>query len=120
MALCVGGTVWLFDANRRVYAGDRSGPLFREHFRAEKVIGETRASWLLDDGNKIDKSTGQLRAPGRGGFFGLSSDVFTTRQAVDDACWINEHRLAIEKLVRNCNDAATLKAVKDILEGPSR
>lgn len=52
--------IWIFDANRRVYRKDANGrsiggPVWYEHWRKDKIEGETSRSWILVGGQKIPK-----------------------------------------------------------------
>ena len=115
MALAIGDTVWVFDTNRRVYPKDDGGPIYREHFRPLKITGETRASWLLEEGLKIDKANGQLRKPSPSGWYGLSQRVYSASE-VEDACFVEAHRYPLSRAVQRCEDAAALRTLHQILQ----
>jgi len=99
-AFGVGSTVWIFDGNRRVYAKEElmagklwpSGPpIWREHWRTTAIKGETRVSWILENGRKISKRdlvAGKVRG------------VLTSEADLDAACYVNEHAHAISERVR--------------------
>lgn len=118
MSLKVGDPVWLFDGNHRVYRDGASGPVYREHFIRYVITGETRTSWLIRDAYKIDKSTGLLRPPSRDGYFGLSPFVRTSQSQVDDACWIDENRRRIVKLVVDCVNVPLLQQIERMVMHP--
>lgn len=95
--LAVGSTLWIFDANRRVYPKEKlppgklwsSGPpIWREHWMPKVIVGETRVSWILghDQGRKISKrdlAAGKVRG------------VLTSERDLDAACYVNEHAHAV-------------------------
>jgi hypothetical protein len=98
-ALGVGSTIWVFDENRRRYPGPvkpghlwPSGPpIWREHWRTTAIKGETRVSWILENGRKISKRdlvAGKVRG------------VLTSEADLDAACYVNEHAHAISERVR--------------------
>ena len=100
--LTVGANVWVFDPNRRVYGPDSRAPIWREHWVKERVIGETRVSWLITPewrGRKIPK-----REP-------LPWAILASEEEIEHRAWIeaNAHKLADE--VRRCRDYDTLQAV---------
>jgi len=100
-AVAVGSTVWIFDANRRVYADKKLGngklwpsgpPIWREHWRQHVITGETRVSWLVADYvgdrhprkiSKRDLAAGKVRG------------VLTSERDLDAACYVNEHAHAV-------------------------
>jgi len=101
MSLQVGDRVWIFDGNRRIYIKGQSGPVFREHFRPLTIDAETRISWVLSDGRKINKKT--------------LDGCYPTEESVDDACWIQDHSYRISEEVRRCRSAATLKQIASLV-----
>jgi len=79
-----------YDSNKRVYApltdAERAagrvwssgGPIYRESWRQWRVVGETRVSWLVE-------SHGTTRR--------VRKDMaLTSEQALDDACYLHDHR----------------------------
>ena len=51
MDTMVGESVWVFDINRRVYIDDGnrlSNPIWLQHWRECKIVGETSRSWILN------------------------------------------------------------------------
>jgi hypothetical protein len=84
--------VWVFDSNRRIYPPTPSGrlwasggPIYREHWVKRKVTGETRVSFLIDNGTKVPKRGGR-------GF------AFTLDEVEDDV-WRHDHRHKIANLI---------------------
>lgn len=100
--------VWVFDVNRRVYreltpeekANGRfyatGGPIYREHWRKKKVIGQTRLSWLLEHGDKIRKD---------------ARDVAVSDEELDDRCYVHDHAHKIGGVVDALKDASVLRAI---------
>ena len=91
--LAIGSTVWIFDAERRVYAKEKmspgklwysGAPIWREHWRPTAIVGETRVSWILghDQGKKISKR--DLAA-------GTVRGALTSEADLDAACYVHEH-----------------------------
>lgn len=96
-------TVWIFDENRRVYArngGCSGGPIYREHWYEQAVVGQTRRSWILRHGRKVPKTGG------RGFAF--------TKAEVDDDVFCHDHIHAICERLRNV-DATTLRKVAELI-----
>lgn len=84
----VGDTVWVFDINRRIYQKPppgkiypEGGPIYREHWVAKKIIGETSRSWL------VEPTWRPVKISKRGPHHGICFSI----KDVDDACWKNEH-----------------------------
>ncbi len=94
----IGDTIYRFDINRRVYRDRTPGsfgggaPIYSEHFEPLKIIGESKASWLLEHRQSVGK---RVLA-----FNGYPRKFFTAEQ-MDDDIWANEHRYNIkERLTR--------------------
>lgn len=115
--LGIGSTVWQFDPNRRVYDKEKGGgPIYREHFRAHTIIGETSRSWICGkykDALKFDKKT---LVPQKN-FGGARYPVFTSQQQVDDAVYVHDNRRRISDLILNCNRASVLQHIEQCLLG---
>jgi hypothetical protein len=108
----IGQTIYVFDINRRVYpkrppgaAYLGEGPIYREHWRAEKVVGETRVSWVLEFGRKVPKDQAKARKQG----------VVFTAQEVDDDCWLKSHRYRIVNDISRIDDPALLRKIADLI-----
>lgn len=96
----VGSTVWVFDENRRVYPKEKlppgklwpSGPpIWREHWRPTAIKGETRVSWILENGRKVNKrdlADGKVRG------------VLTSEADLDAACYVNQHAREVGERVQ--------------------
>jgi len=105
--LKIGATVYRFDGDYRVYKRNEAGrqyggPIYREHFRPIQITGETSRSWVLADGAKISKKT-------------LPGGIYPDQEAIDRACWVNEHRYAICRQVERVRDYETLRALADLV-----
>lgn len=109
--LRVGGHVWHFEPNRRVYRqpepGRRypdGGPIYREHWHLVEITGETARSWVTVYG----------KCPKKGPHYGFAfSD-----EEVDDDVFDNENRHRIAALVGHRDGrvpAATLRKIAEII-----
>ena len=107
----IGDTVYLFDINHRVYKRNADGratggPVYREHFRPFVIQGEDKRSWLVVS----QGHTWQQR---------LAKSKFITAEQMDERIWLNDHRYKLNRLLNNCSDVDTLKAVADVLNYPA-
>jgi len=114
-ALRVGDTLWSFDSNRRVYRSgvglSGGGPIYREHYQQETIVGETPLSWLVGASppTKVNKKTLACRTEyGFGGYF--------TKSAMEDRIWINENRPALIRALEYSHDADLLRAVDRLVK----
>jgi len=106
----VGDTIWVFDINRRVYRekkpGEvyaRGGPIWREHWRPRKVVGETSRSWVLERGDKVPKK-------------GADPACFAFSEAdIDRREWVNDNRHKIASMVERCNDYEKLMKLAAVM-----
>ena len=99
---------WVFDINRRTYEKDSKGqscgsPIWREHWREEKITGETKVSWVTQHGKKIPKKR--------------SRGVCFSSVELDQVVWAQENRYKLSEELRECDDFAKLQAVSKILRG---
>lgn len=97
---------WVFDINRRVYRRNENGkpcggPIWREHWREMKIVGETKVSWITEWGKKIPKKGGQ--------------GICFSERELEEASWVQENRHRLSDAVLSLNDFTTLKAVSEIL-----
>lgn len=101
----IGNTVYVFDMNRRVYRKDGvgAGPIWREHWRPEKVSSETSRSWVTDHGTKIPKKGHDPR-----------SFAFSLGQ-IESQAWVQEHRYKISSMVERCLDPVKLQQIAEIV-----
>lgn len=111
----IGSTVWVFDIDRRVYSSARSGPIYREHFVAHRIVEETPRSWVLDNGMKFNKATKESARDNRG----YKKRLFDETQ-VNDACFVNDHRAELSRAVLMCDDAETLRRIAAVLAGDGK
>lgn len=107
-SLGIGSTLYSFDLNRRTY--DKSGggpPVYEKHFEAEEIVSETKISWVMKSGGKVNKKT--LSCPTAYGFSG-----YFTESAMRANIWQHEHRYKIERLVGRAS-FEQLKAIAEII-----
>jgi hypothetical protein len=104
--LQVGCTVWRLCPNRRVYSERVGGaPIFRGYFEPRVISGQTRLSWILDDGTKVPKR-------------GADRNVYLSEKAVEDEIWIQMNRENIVDAIRRRAsgiDADSLREVAKLL-----
>jgi hypothetical protein len=99
--------VWVYDINCRVYRQDpvtkRSygSPIYREHWREVRVIGETARSWLTSCRKKIPKSGG--------------SGISFSLEDVEQRSYMAEHAYHIGRKVGECRDYNTMKQIAEII-----
>lgn len=107
----IGDSVWFFDVNRRVYKQDQNGcsvggPIWREHWRKELVIGETSRSWLV--GHKYDLT----KLPKKGDW---PRDWVASEAEVNDREWVEHHRYRISRAIDSIRDASTLRKIAELI-----
>ncbi len=96
--IAVGSKVWVFDANKRVYAKDEKGrafgpPIHREHWVEREVVSETSRSWIVGRGWE------QIKVPKKGPRRGVCFSL----QEVEQDCWVNSHRYRIAQAVERAS-----------------
>jgi hypothetical protein len=101
----IGSTVYVFDINRRVYppkppgkSYSSSGPIWREHWVPQQIVGETSRSWITNHDRKIPK---------RGEAHGVAFD----KADVDRAAWVHDNVHKIADKVTRCKDFDVLVRV---------
>jgi hypothetical protein len=90
----VGDTIWIFDANRRTYAKDArgcsvGGPIWREHWRPEKITGENSRSWVIGIWDKT-------KIPKKGPWHGVAF----SQAEIERAAFVHDHAYKIAEAVR--------------------
>lgn len=90
----VGSTLWRFDENRRHYKLDErgrsvGGPIWRDHWVEETVVGETSRSWLVGSGWPIKLTKAAFR-DGQ-----CPRGWARSEQYIDELAWIHEHKSRI-------------------------
>lgn len=100
-------TIWIFDINHRVYANNRSAPIWKEHWRPHEVVSETSRSWVLDNGRKVTKN---IKWP-------ESNGVAFSQREVDEKAWVNDNAYKIAEEVRKL-PYDKLTQVNDLLVNP--
>ena len=114
-ALKVGDTIYRFDHNRRVY--DKPGMsghlVYAGHFVPEVISSETKQSWLIHRGGKIEWKVNKktMRSAQTNRQFGQQ---FHSAEGMQDDIWRNDHRHKIERLMPSAT-AAQLRQIADIL-----
>lgn len=103
--------VWIFDSNHRVYAprlpGEaygRGGPIWREHWRKRSVVGETRVSWVLDNGVKVPKKRNVA-----------NDNIAFSEAEIDRRAWVQAHRFRIARAIERTSDYDALSYVAAIM-----
>lgn len=90
----VGDTVFQFDQNLRVYPRNEKGntlggPIWREHWRKVKVIGETSRSWIIGYSDvKIPKNKP------------LPWGICIDEKELDKRAWVNDNAHKISEKMR--------------------
>lgn len=102
----IGDPVWVFDINVRKYRKDENGrsfggPIWREHWRQQEIVGETRRSWITNCGTKIPKS-------------GANGVAFSLEE-IEREAFIQENRHRIADGVRGVKDYDLLKKIADLI-----
>ena len=99
--------VWIFDENHRVYPRDEKGrafgnPIWRKHWVAREIVGETKLSWILRfGGQKVSKKGGR--------------GIAFSEAEIDRLEFVEVHRRLIAEAV-NKLDYEKLKQVSDLIE----
>lgn len=93
--------VWLFDVNYRVYGPDKSGPIWREHWRETRITGETKVSWITASGRRVPKKGG-------GG-------IAFSEVEIDRAAYVKVNRHRIADAVSRCADHDMLKTIAEMV-----
>lgn len=75
-----------------------------------KIVGETRISWILDNGERPKKAT--LEAPHPG----YSPSRYVVAEERDRRIYIGRHRLDLSRKVANCKDVEVLKEIAAIFD----
>lgn len=104
--------LWLFDPSRRVYPPAEkgrlwasSGPIWREHWREHKIVGETRVSWITQYGKRVPKKGG----PG----------IAFSEHELNELQWREENRHTIARAVSELKDVAVLRHIAALVGIPS-
>lgn len=111
----VGGVIWVYDVNRRVYAKDQEGrsvgsPIWRDHWREVKIASETSRSWVSQFGDKYPKKRDYWQKR----YCAFSQDE------IDELEWEQAHahqiRMAVYNMTtKNEETLAKLKAIGEII-----
>lgn len=108
--LKIGDTIYQFSENYRVYAKDENGratgaPIYAEHFRPVKIVGEEKRSWVVND---HPPKVGKNRVDAE------RSHWFTT-EGKAAAIWLHANGWRTAEAVRRCYDIGTVKAIAELL-----
>lgn len=115
--LKIGDTLYSFSTNNRVYKPSKDGfssggPIYREHFRAETIDGETKQSWIVGPSEKkVNKKT---LACAHNGDFAAARRYFTLEEKEADI-WANDHRYKITRLVEQVRNVEILRKIAEIV-----
>jgi hypothetical protein len=96
---------FVFDINRRVYpedSGPTAGPVWREHWKAIAVSGETGRSWVLANGQRVPKGGDQRRG------------LLDSRAALDRAIWAHEQRSKVVAAVASADFDALYRVASEL------
>ena len=98
--------VWVFDINYRVYQKDENGrsygsPIWREHWRKQKILGDTKRSWITYGGAKIPKKGGK--------------GIAFSEEEIDRAAYVYDHKYKIAESVKAIGDFDMLKKIADLI-----
>lgn len=104
----IGDKVFYYDRDRRVYREDSSRPVYQEKFRETEIVGETKTAWLTTGNRKFSKKPKQSKCPEQ---FTAHHDRLFTRQDVDDAVYVYDHRHRIAERIRDVEDAGFLQEI---------
>lgn len=105
----IGTRLYIRDANRRI-RNATGGIDERARWVGYRVMSETRDSWVLDNGVKVNRKTLELRGAYRPG---LDNRAYT-EAGMADWLWREEHARNILRLVERA-DTATLRKIAELL-----
>lgn len=116
----VGKVVWVFQADRRVYHRDpitghsKGGPIWREHWVEQVVLGETRVSWLVGyaawKGSDLDRLCRKLKKAD-----GAWPGVALVPKEIDDRELVHRNAYRLGEAVGRCDDAETLRTIAKLV-----
>ena len=75
-----------------------------------QIVGETRVSWLLDNGDKANKKTLEVSHKNYG------PSRYVTAEDRDRLLWLSENKSRIVRAVSDCFDPVILRRVDDALK----
>jgi hypothetical protein len=109
----VGSTVWIFDANHRVYRkgpDGRSlggGPIWREHWVKREIRAETSRSWVIGEHWSERKIAKKGEQPW---------DVCWSEQEITERAYVHDNAPRIADLVTRLRDYDTLKKIAELID----
>lgn len=107
----IGDVLYTYDMSRRKYDED-GRPDARSNWKAHAIIGETRVSWIIEDGYKVEKDTLLLR--GIKDFRGLRNRAFAEPE-MRDKLWVELNHFRIVDAVERTEDIMKLHQVAVLL-----
>lgn len=116
----LGDKIWLFDDNRRVYVDDEGNkhqsPIYRKKFVPFYIVGETRVSWIVSN-YTLDEIPEWAVAKGKKvKKVEANKTYWTSKEEVENKCWINENIYRIVEKVRHCKDYSLLKQIDNLIK----
>lgn len=104
-------TYYTFDLNRRVYARDgngrsHGGPIYAEHFRPIKIVGENEREYICEYGT-INKRSKKYTV-------GRDKWEIYTEEEREAAIWRNNHRHRLTRHIERIQDVALLKKIAEL------
>lgn len=108
--LKIGQTIYYFDGNHRIYAKNKSRPIYKKYFIPMKIVGENKKEYIFDYG-VINKRSGMLNLRG------IKTEIFTEKEKQDNI-YINDNAYRISEEIR-CLNADKLKEIEKIIKSPN-
>ncbi|MGH7974861.1 MAG: hypothetical protein ACREBR_05000 [bacterium] len=112
----IGDTVYTFSENRRVYEKQkpgelysRGGPIYREHFVKQQIVGETTQSWIVAYEGGSPDSASATKHKKKGDYV----NIYTAEQ-VEEQVYHHDHAYYISELVRKA-DYTMLRKIAELL-----
>jgi hypothetical protein len=108
----LGSEVWILNPNRRVYRKDENGrsfggPIHREMWEPDKIVGETSRSWIIGEWRKLKLSK-------KGPWHGIAF----SREEADQISYVEDNGYRVSEMVRKAN-YDQLKRIEAILGLPN-
>jgi hypothetical protein len=102
-ALKVGDTI--YEANGFNGNVDRKNP-----YKPKRIVGETRQSWILENDDRVNKQTLEVRHPG------YTPTRYVVAEERDRRIYIGANRHELSRKVENCEDVEVLKEIAAIFD----
>jgi len=105
----VGDTIWEFDVNRRKYAkGISARPIWKEHWRPCKIVGETTRSWLIGPEWNLQKVPKTNPNPRK---------WMMSKKSLEQAAYVEQNKYGMAELIRRDVTYIQLKLIENIMRG---